>query len=82
MIATLTAWLRGRRKEVPTEEEVLKSLGISLMKKENARKVAVENPFVVDDSKDGSTTANNTSAKVEYPVFNEYEHPGARNKKS
>lgn len=40
MPAEWEAWLRGRRNEPPTEEEVMKNLALMQMKKENA--VAVE----------------------------------------
>ncbi|EFX81556.1 hypothetical protein DAPPUDRAFT_303452 [Daphnia pulex] len=62
------AWLRGRRKEIPSTEEVLKNLGIMQMKKTNAKKVAIENPFVHEESQ-----VNPNEHK--FPVISEYELP-------
>lgn len=62
------AWLRGRRKEVPDTEEVLKNLAIMQMKKINAQKVAIENPFVNKESELPASTSK-------FPVFKEYELP-------
>jgi len=69
------AWLRGRRNNAPTEEEVLKSLGISMMKKENSKKVALENPFVRD-----GTEESEIPTKAEFPVYKEYEELGPTRK--
>lgn len=74
----LLAWLRGRRKDVPTIEEVLRSAGISQMKKENAKKVALENPFVKEDDDDNSRTVS----KVPFPTYNEYDMPPDPKQKS
>lgn len=62
------AWLRGRRKEVPNTEEVLKNLGIMQIKKINAKKVAIENPFVHEESELPAPTSK-------FPVLKDYELP-------
>ncbi len=70
----ISAWLRGRRKEIPSTEEVLKNLGIMQMKKTNAKKVAIENPFVHEESQ-----VNLNAHK--FPVLSEYEIPDQTIKK-
>ena len=68
------AWLRGRRKGVPSTEEVLQSLAIMQMKTINAKKVAEENPFVIEPSEIPEATPK-------FPVLREYEHPDNSEKK-
>ena len=63
-----SAWLRGRRSEVPKTEEVMRNVAIMQMKRENAPKVMLENPFVNDgESSESKEAASN------FPTYNEYE---------
>lgn len=70
----VSAWLRGRRKEIPSNEEVLKNLGIMQMKKVNAEKVAIANPFVHEESEIASNAHK-------FPVLSDYELPDQMLKK-
>lgn len=47
-----------------------------MMKKENAAKVALENPFVGEDG----DTGDGIKSKAKFPVFKEYESPDYPNK--
>jgi hypothetical protein len=67
LIRYCTAWLRGRRAQAPEPDEVLKSLAISQMKKENAKKVAMNNPFVIVDKP--------IETKPQFPVYEDYDLP-------
>jgi len=62
------AWLRGRRVDIPTNDELQMNLAISDMKKTNSKKVALENPFVTDE------TGEMVQAP-QFPVYTEYEDP-------
>lgn len=69
MPAEWESWLRGRRKEPPTEEEIAKNLAIMQMKKRNA--IAV-------DAKAGKMTPMKKGIET-FPVRPEYEKvPGKR----
>ncbi len=74
IVINVSAWLRGRRKEIPSNEEVLRNLGIMQMKKVNAKKVALENPFVHEESA-------NASDAQKFPVLSDYELPDQMLKK-
>ena len=67
-MASIIAWLRGRRVDVPTNDELQTNLAISDMKKTNSKKVALENPFVKDE------TGEMVQAP-QFPVYTEYEDP-------
>lgn len=67
------AWLRGRRKEVPTTEEILKNVGIMQMKKINSKTVAEQNPFVHEES-----TVQTTP---KFPTLTDFELPDRKGKK-
>ncbi|XP_023019620.1 uncharacterized protein [Leptinotarsa decemlineata] len=70
MPAEWEAWLRGRRKEPPTEEEVMKNLAIMQMKKKNAIEV---------DAKAGKMTPMTKGIET-FPRRHDYETvPGKRN---
>lgn len=73
---SFTAWLRGRRKEVPKTDEILKNLGIMQMKKVNAVKVAQENPFVHAEEQEISHQPTS-----QFPKLDEFELPKSRLKK-
>lgn len=63
------SWLRGRRKEPPTEQEIAQNLAIMQMKKKNA--IAVE-------AKAGKSTPMKKGVET-FPVRPEYERvPGKR----
>ncbi|XP_028130449.1 NADH dehydrogenase [ubiquinone] 1 alpha subcomplex assembly factor 2 [Diabrotica virgifera virgifera] len=73
MPAEWEAWLRGRRKLPPTEEEVMKNLAIMQMKKKNAIEV---------DAKGGKMTPMTKGIET-FPKRTEYETiPGRRDDKS
>ena len=57
------AWLRGRRKQPPTEEEIAKNLAIKRTKKENAKVV---------DAKAGQKTVQ-VKGMESFPQYDEYE---------
>lgn len=67
------AWLRGRRKDVPSTDEVLRNVGIMQLKKVNAKKVAEENPFVHEEV--------NVPIAPKFPVLQEFELPEKATKK-
>jgi len=69
------AWLRGRRANPPTENELLTNLAISDMKKKNSKKVALENPFVKDEG-------GEIPEAPQFPVYTEYEDPNSDGKSS
>ncbi|CAH2102220.1 unnamed protein product [Euphydryas editha] len=64
------AWLRMRRKEPPTEEEIAKNLAIAEMKKVNAAKI--EEQRLIDG---GSLPAPVEKGHESFPTYSEY-HPG------
>ncbi|KAI5706380.1 hypothetical protein M8J75_007584 [Diaphorina citri] len=62
------AWLRGRRKDPPTEEEINKNLGIIKLKEKNAAELKLKFP---------SKASENISQKKgmqSFPSYSEYEH--------
>ncbi|XP_044762995.1 NADH dehydrogenase [ubiquinone] 1 alpha subcomplex assembly factor 2 [Coccinella septempunctata] len=65
------AWLRGRRREPPTEEEVLKNLAVMKLKQKNA--VAVE-------AKAGKKTPMQKGIET-FPSYSEYESVPGRGPK-
>lgn len=69
MPAEWEAWLRGRRKEPPTEDEVLKNYAIMQMKKKNAIQV---------EAKAGKMTPMDKGMET-FPRRDEYERiPGSK----
>lgn len=71
---SFSAWLRGRRKDIPKTEEVLTNLGISQLKKVNAKKVAQENPFVHEEREI-------PTVDPKFPVLEDFELPQSTRKK-
>jgi len=70
------SWLRYRRREPPTEEEVLANDALAKIKKVNAAKLDSERKaHVIDNPPQQNVTPGN------FPVYKEYESvPGDRNK--
>jgi len=66
---SFAAWLRGRRQQVPSNDEVLRSVGIAQLKKINAKQVAINNPFVKEEQDSPVAEA------PKYPVYEAYELP-------
>lgn len=64
------AWLRYRRNNAPTQNELLTNLAISDMKKTNSKKVALENPFVKEE-------ADEILQAPQFPVYSEYQDPNS-----
>lgn len=67
------AWLRGRRKEPPTEEEIRRNLGMIKLKEKNAAELSEKFP----------STTNESFAKKKgmesFPSYGEYENiPGMK----
>lgn len=70
MPAEWDAWLRKRRAEPPSDEEVLKNKAIMEMKKVNAAKLAAER---------GEPILTQEEPKTSFPVYEEYEtEPGEK----
>ncbi|KAJ8897028.1 hypothetical protein PR048_002374 [Dryococelus australis] len=73
------AWLRGRRKEPPQEEEVKRNLVMIEMKKEKAKKIAEREAAL----RDSSTLEKDVKGMESFPVHKEYEiMPGKPQDKS
>lgn len=69
------AWLRGRRREPPTEEEVKANFQLMLDKKKKA--LEIENKF--KGTKKEQTTASIEEEMKSFPKYKEYEHiPGEK----
>lgn len=78
MPAEWEAWLRGRRKEPPQEEEILKNVAIMQMKKRNA--LALTEKYRKPEETDLVPTQN--KGVESFPKYDEYEFsPGDRAKK-
>nr|XP_021193558.2 NADH dehydrogenase [ubiquinone] 1 alpha subcomplex assembly factor 2 [Helicoverpa armigera] len=69
------SWLRGRRLEPPTEEEILKNLAIAQMKKENAAKIEVKRL-----AEGGSLPSIPEKGHNSYPTYPDFQ-PGDPNHK-
>lgn len=72
MPAEWEAWLRYRRREPPSESEVLKNLAMIQTKKKNA----AELDRVVEASRPPITEATQVSG-LKFPVYEEYKEAGA-----
>ncbi|KAG8237065.1 hypothetical protein J437_LFUL005172 [Ladona fulva] len=71
------AWLRGRRKDPPSEEELLKNLAVMEMKKKNAQRIAEEQTGFKSVESGLQQTR-----KAEFPTYEEYEYtPGQKPQK-
>lgn len=67
------AWLRGRRKDPPTEEEVIKNQAMILLKERNAEKISLQFPSKGDDC------FQKKKGMESYPSYSEYEQvPGMK----
>jgi len=69
-VVFVSAWLRYRRNNAPTQNELLTNLAISDMKKTNSKKVALENPFVKEE-------ADEILQAPQFPVYSEYQDPNS-----
>uniref|UniRef100_A0A2A4K456 NADH dehydrogenase [ubiquinone] 1 alpha subcomplex assembly factor 2 n=1 Tax=Heliothis virescens TaxID=7102 RepID=A0A2A4K456_HELVI len=69
------SWLRGRRLEPPTEEEIMKNLAIAQMKKENAAKIETKRL-----AEGGSLPSIPEKGHHSFPVYPEFQ-PGDPNHK-
>lgn len=63
------AWLRGRRKEPPTEQELLRNLAIMKMKEKNAAELEAK----YAKPKDQTELEKNTTGMGSFPQYEEYE---------
>uniref|UniRef100_A0A1Q3FLC0 Putative mimitin mitochondrial n=2 Tax=Culex tarsalis TaxID=7177 RepID=A0A1Q3FLC0_CULTA len=63
------AWLRGRRKEPPTEEELLRNLAIMRMKEKNAAELEAKHA----KPKDLTELEKNTTGMGSFPQYDDYE---------
>lgn len=63
------AWLRGRRKTPPEEEEVLKNLALMKQKKENAKEIAMRETSV----KSENLLQKEIKGMESFPKYEEYE---------
>ncbi|XP_071453750.1 NADH dehydrogenase [ubiquinone] 1 alpha subcomplex assembly factor 2 isoform X2 [Hetaerina americana] len=70
------AWLRGRRQDAPTVEELEKNLEIMKMKKKNALLIEQEQAVAKGDTKEVEKLSPPTT---EFPKYEEYEkYPGQK----
>jgi len=72
------SWLRGRRKEPPTEEELLKNLAISDMKKRNALKVEAK----ADADRGYKIEHQDAKGMSSFPQYDEFEVMPGKKKNS
>nr|XP_019542116.2 NADH dehydrogenase [ubiquinone] 1 alpha subcomplex assembly factor 2 [Aedes albopictus] len=63
------AWLRGRRKEPPTEQELLRNLAIMKMKERNAAELEAK----YSKPKDVAELPKNPTGMGSFPQYDEYE---------
>ncbi|XP_049289575.1 NADH dehydrogenase [ubiquinone] 1 alpha subcomplex assembly factor 2 [Anopheles funestus] len=63
------AWLRGRRKEPPTEQELLKNLAIMKMKERNAAELEAK----YSKPKDATVLEQQKTGMGSFPQYDEYE---------
>ncbi|XP_053658429.1 NADH dehydrogenase [ubiquinone] 1 alpha subcomplex assembly factor 2 [Anopheles marshallii] len=63
------AWLRGRRKEPPTEQELLKNLAIMKMKERNAAELEAK----YSKPKDAVALEQQKTGMGSFPQYDEYE---------
>lgn len=82
MPAEWDAWLRNRRVDPPTEEELKRNMAISMMKKENAAKTAEKEGKTLNTGE----TMSGHSEMSNFPIYEDMElNPGEgpiRNKSS
>ncbi|XP_024875101.1 NADH dehydrogenase [ubiquinone] 1 alpha subcomplex assembly factor 2 [Temnothorax curvispinosus] len=72
------AWLRYRRKEPPTREEIETNYQLAMTKKENAARLLQENRPKSEDTRDLPVTSSTTQADVpgNFPVYKDYKDFG------
>lgn len=63
------AWLRGRRKEPPTEQELMRNLAIMKMKERNAAELDAK----FEKKKDVTELDKKTTGMGSFPRYDEYE---------
>uniref|UniRef100_A0A8D8LRE2 NADH dehydrogenase [ubiquinone] 1 alpha subcomplex assembly factor 2 n=2 Tax=Cacopsylla melanoneura TaxID=428564 RepID=A0A8D8LRE2_9HEMI len=67
------AWLRGRRKQPPTEDEINRNLGMIKLKEKNAAELSLKFPSKSD------TSFQKKTGMESFPSYNEYEQvPGTK----
>lgn len=67
------AWLRHRRKEPPTQQELEANYKLQLTKKENAAKIAAQHS---KDKPDDAVQPAKSKGSLSFPIYEEYKKNG------
>ncbi|XP_011647276.1 NADH dehydrogenase [ubiquinone] 1 alpha subcomplex assembly factor 2 [Pogonomyrmex barbatus] len=70
------SWLRYRRKDPPTREEIEANYQLAITKKKNAAKLLTGNQPKNEDSQDLAPSTSQTANPENFPVYEEYKNAG------